>query len=512
MKNPSAIRILIITALWMIFGLAYAGSVYATAGANIDQCANGAYGVAPPFCATGSGSNDWQNGNLNKTNSNYQLGMSVPFRDVMTGISGAGNTFQIQFQTVNSSKHAYDYLTTFNRTVTGSDPCEGVSGCVLASPSSTFTIPIDPSVTACNLTGNQVPGVFTMWNGTITGLSGYASTGCLTGNTDQAITVTFTVINSANPVVLAWGGHIANETDWGAASDASAISGAPYHMFQDACSFGCGQQDRALQAGAVAQPPSGSSQVSNAARLAGQVVSDTLTLTDPAGKTAPTGSVKFFLCGPTSTPTACITGGTQVGGASLLNAINSSASRATSVNTSPLANGVYCFRTEYTNDGATNFSDSVYTATPGECVTVTSATAVVLSTFKVSPSADGMIEINWTTATEINTAGFNIYRSENKGGPFVRINPQMIPASPNALTGSTYQYEDSTAKSDKTYFYQLEDIELNGRSERHDPTQVAIAGISGITGSMYLALAVGLGAIVLIAGALVLTLKKLNLF
>lgn len=494
----------------MMAGLLFARVAYATASANLDQCANGAFGVAPPFCASGSGSNDWQNGNLNKTNSNYQLGTSVPFRDVMSGVSGAGNTIQIEYQATNSSNHAYDYLTTWNRTVTGSDPCEGVSGCVLASPSSTSPIPIDASVTACNLTGNQVAGVLTMWNGTITGVSGYSSAGCLTGNSFQSITVTFSVLSSTNPVVLAWGGHIANETDWGSANDASAISGAPYHMSQAACSFGCGSQDRALQAGSVAQPPTDSSQVSNASRTAGQVVSDTITLTDPAGKTAPTGSVKFFLCGPTSSPTPCVLGGTQIGGTSTLIAISASSSRAGSANSSPLSNGVYCFRVEFTSDGATNFSNGVYTRTSGECVTVSSTTAVVLSIFKIAPNAEGRVAINWTTATEVNTAGFNLYRSENRDGPYVRINPQLIPASPSALTGSVYQYQDNTASSGKAYFYQLEDVELNGTSARHGPIALNVPAPDGRNSSSPLVLGVGLGVMVLVFGGLFITLRKVN--
>lgn len=50
--------------------------------------------------------------------------------------------------------HALDYITTFDRTVTGADPCAGVAGC--GGTPSTFPIPTDPNVTNAGVT--QLPG------------------------------------------------------------------------------------------------------------------------------------------------------------------------------------------------------------------------------------------------------------------------------------------------------------------------------------------------------------------
>ena len=52
-------------------------------------------------------------------------------------------------------------------------------------------------------------------------------------------------------MALAWGGHIGTRADWGALNSAVFISGSPYHMSQDNCSFGCGAQNRALAASAI---------------------------------------------------------------------------------------------------------------------------------------------------------------------------------------------------------------------------------------------------------------------
>ncbi|MGB9591335.1 MAG: hypothetical protein ACPL1K_02330 [Candidatus Kryptoniota bacterium] len=79
------------------------------------------------------------------------------------------------------------------------------------------------------------------------------------------------------------------------------------------------------------------------------------------------------------------------------------------------------------------------------------------------------ILIQWTTATEFDTAGFNLYRKEIPQGSNQIINPTLIPAAGASLQGSSYQYKDARIVPGKTYQYQLEDIDLNGQSTLHDP-------------------------------------------
>jgi hypothetical protein len=82
------------------------------------------------------------------------------------------------------------------------------------------------------------------------------------------------------------------------------------------------------------------------------------------------------------------------------------------------------------------------------------------------------IELEWTTATETDTAGFNLYRGERPEGPFVKINDAMIPSSPDPLVGGQYHYSDHDVVPGKTYYYQLEDVEFTGVSVQHGPITV----------------------------------------
>jgi hypothetical protein len=80
--------------------------------------------------------------------------------------------------------------------------------------------------------------------------------------------------------------------------------------------------------------------------------------------------------------------------------------------------------------------------------------------------------VEWTTASELETVGFNLLRSEAKEGPFEQINANLVPAGSDALTGGDYTFTYSSVQAGITYFYMLEEIELTGETSRHGPIVV----------------------------------------
>jgi len=103
------------------------------------------------------------------------------------------------------------------------------------------------------------------------------------------------------------------------------------------------------------------------------------------------------------------------------------------------------------------------------------------------------VTVEWTTATEVNTAGFNLYRGDSSNGPFTQVNPALIPASPDPLTGGNYQYQDKGVLAGRTYYYQLEDVDLSGAATRHGPLTITAPGAA--EAAVIPALAVTLGAL-----------------
>jgi len=102
------------------------------------------------------------------------------------------------------------------------------------------------------------------------------------------------------------------------------------------------------------------------------------------------------------------------------------------------------------------------------CIGQCGSTVIALSSFTAQPG-NGSITLNWTTETEMDNAGFNILRAESENGEYVKINTAIIPAKAGATAGASYQFIDSNAQNRKTYYYKLEDIDLNGSATQHGP-------------------------------------------
>jgi hypothetical protein len=123
------------------------------------------------------------------------------------------------------------------------------------------------------------------------------------------------------------------------------------------------------------------------------------------------------------------------------------------------------------------------------------ALAILALQFVVPPK----IEIEWETETEINTAGFNIYRSDSAEGEFVRINPQIIPSQSDAVSGATYLYTDKNVERGKTYYYRLEDIEFDNSTQQHDILTGQVQALNWWTIPLTLVSSV-IGVIMLVSG------------
>ena len=98
--------------------------------------------------------------------------------------------------------------------------------------------------------------------------------------------------------------------------------------------------------------------------------------------------------------------------------------------------------------------------------------AVVLGIYGVRNARQANIVVEWSTASELDTAGFNLYRSENADGNFVRVNDEMIPASPDPWVGGDYSYLDEHVEAEVTYYYLLEDVDVTGNTNRHGPIEI----------------------------------------
>lgn len=90
-------------------------------------------------------------------------------------------------------------------------------------------------------------------------------------------------------------------------------------------------------------------------------------------------------------------------------------------------------------------------------------------------SREVAVIIAWETASELDTAGFNLYRGPHETGPFVLVNEFLIPGSTDPITGGSYEFVDTDVTGGETYYYQLEEVEQSGTSVLVETTKVQAA-------------------------------------
>jgi hypothetical protein len=98
-------------------------------------------------------------------------------------------------------------------------------------------------------------------------------------------------------------------------------------------------------------------------------------------------------------------------------------------------------------------------------------TAIGLISFEVEAN-DGRARILWETGTEIDNAGFNIYRAGSPDGPWVKVNDSLIGAEGEVAAGASYTFYDTPGRG--LFYYRLEDVDLFGLTTQHEPVMARI--------------------------------------
>ena len=94
------------------------------------------------------------------------------------------------------------------------------------------------------------------------------------------------------------------------------------------------------------------------------------------------------------------------------------------------------------------------------------ALPVELSHFQPERKKDtGAVVITWSTQSELNNAGFFIKRSQQRDGEFKVINSTMIAGAGTTSEKQFYTYTDTTAQPNVVYYYQIEDVSLDGNRQ-----------------------------------------------
>lgn len=128
------------------------------------------------------------------------------------------------------------------------------------------------------------------------------------------------------------------------------------------------------------------------------------------------------------------------------------------------------FMASYVDLEVTSFSDFYLHGSEAQV-----ALPVELTEFTVKAINNQFIKLNWTTATEVNNAGFEIQRSTN-GADFETIS--WSPGYNNSNVVHHYSYQDNEVVSG-TYYYRLKQVDNDGQFEYSDIKSATIEGKNG---------------------------------
>jgi hypothetical protein len=83
--------------------------------------------------------------------------------------------------------------------------------------------------------------------------------------------------------------------------------------------------------------------------------------------------------------------------------------------------------------------------------------------------------VRWSTASEVENFGYDVYRGDSEEGPFVRLTPKPIPGAGTSDEPHKYSYVDKDIDPTKEYWYYVESVSYSGVRERFTPVQKAKA-------------------------------------
>ncbi|MFI5294154.1 MAG: C25 family cysteine peptidase [Thermodesulfovibrionales bacterium] len=91
---------------------------------------------------------------------------------------------------------------------------------------------------------------------------------------------------------------------------------------------------------------------------------------------------------------------------------------------------------------------------------------------------DGKVIVQWETASEINTLGFNLLRLDPLTGEYKQVNSGLLPSMLKPHRGGKYTFKDTGSLPGKTYTYKLIEIEVDGNERSYGPFAVFPARIT----------------------------------
>jgi hypothetical protein len=115
------------------------------------------------------------------------------------------------------------------------------------------------------------------------------------------------------------------------------------------------------------------------------------------------------------------------------------------------------------SDGTASTTGPTWSFTTG------TPTAVQLTSFTAQAAREHIV-VNWDTAGGLDILGFHIYRATSPDGRRERLTAGLLTShAPGSASDGHYQYVDETTRAGATYYYWLEELDVNGATQLYGP-------------------------------------------
>ena len=106
--------------------------------------------------------------------------------------------------------------------------------------------------------------------------------------------------------------------------------------------------------------------------------------------------------------------------------------------------------------------------------------AVMLASFAAEPQGNYVL-VTWETVSELDNAGFNLYRASTPDGADRALLAFLPAQSPGSSQGAVYSYQDGAVNAGATYWYWLEAIDFSGATTLYGPVYATLEAPTAVT-------------------------------
>jgi hypothetical protein len=95
--------------------------------------------------------------------------------------------------------------------------------------------------------------------------------------------------------------------------------------------------------------------------------------------------------------------------------------------------------------------------------------AVQLTSFTADAARERIV-VRWATASKVDSLGFDVYRATSADCARERLTAALLPShAPGSAGDGHYEFVDETARAGVTYYYWLEELDVNGARQWYGP-------------------------------------------